>query len=59
MFDDYKRFVASGGDIRKAKIFNNCKGEPLFYLVFLAILTAYAVVSTIPALDSNCKLDYT
>ena len=30
MFDDYKCFVASRGDIRKVKIFNNCKGEPLF-----------------------------
>ena len=31
----------------------------ILYLVFLAILTAYAVVSPIPALDSStCKLDY-
>ena len=31
----------------------------MLYSVFLAILTAYAVVSPIPALDSSaCKLDY-
>ena len=30
MYDDYRRFIASGGDIKKVKIFNNCKGEPLF-----------------------------
>ena len=30
MCDDYKRFIASGGDIKKVKYFNNCKGEPLF-----------------------------
>ena len=30
MCDDYKRFIASGGNIKKVKYFNNCKGEPLF-----------------------------
>lgn len=29
----------------------------VLYLMFLAILTAYAVVSPITALDSSCKLD--
>ncbi|KAL5469048.1 hypothetical protein EMCRGX_G030239 [Ephydatia muelleri] len=30
MCNDYKRFIASGGNIKKVKYFNNCKGEPLF-----------------------------
>ena len=30
MCDDYKRFIASGGDIKEVKFLNNCKGEPLF-----------------------------
>ena len=30
MYDDYKGFIASGGDNEKVKFFNNCKGEPLF-----------------------------
>ena len=34
MFDDYKRFEASGGDIREVKFLNNCKGEPLFAIPF-------------------------
>ena len=28
--DDYRRFTESGGNLKHAKLFNNCIGEPLF-----------------------------
>ncbi|KAL5489111.1 hypothetical protein EMCRGX_G018166 [Ephydatia muelleri] len=57
MYDDYKRFIASGGDNNKVKFFNNCKGFPIpLNQVCLPACTTHINGNLYSLLDEECHL---